>query len=458
MKRFLFPALFITLYACQYQNAPINTNQSLQAQSQTRNLSQELQTKLQSASPTRSLKHFTQPSSSDLQAIPQDPKNPLTPAKVQLGQLLYHDTALGLKSEYAQGMESYSCATCHHTAGGLQANRRQGLSDGAIGFGLRGEKRRPSPLLPPEKIDFQPVRTPAAINTAWQKNMLWNGQFGANGANAGTQALWQTRANSTLFPGIQSNHLGFDGVETQAIAGQDAHRLSLDKVKTIPAYQDLFAQAYPELPANKRITQINAGMAIAAFERTMLSNQSPFQRWLRGDQQAMSAAELRGGIVFVEAKCTQCHTGPALNSMRFEAKGLGDLIGNDVVGSNPNAEQHMGRASFTKKPEDMFKFKVPQLYNLADSPFYGHGGSIQSLEAFVDYMNKGQPQNPKVNRSQLSPSFKPLNLSATQMRDLVAFLKTGLRDPDLKRYQPNRVPSGNCMPNNDPESRRDLGC
>lgn len=422
-------------------------------------LSTELRTRLQSHAPQRDVGFFVQPESTQLNKIPQDPKNPLTPAKVKLGQLLYHDTGLGVKSESPAGMGSYSCASCHHAAGGFQANLRQGLGDGGLGFGRQGEGRFPNPQMPAEKIDFQPIRTPAAINTAWQKNMLWNGQFGANGANQGTEALWSRENQGTLFEGLEGNHLGFDGVETQAIVGQGAHRLSLRDVIQSESYQRLYAEAYPELPPAKRINQINTGLAIAAFERTMMSNQSPFQRWLKGDVNAMNTAQLRGGLVFFgKAGCVSCHTGPALNSMRFEAIGLKDLTGPDVLGSNPDAEQHLGRGGFTKQPEDFYKFKVPQLYNLADSPFLGHGGSIRSLEDFVSYMNAGVPENARVPAQQLAPQFKPLGLSDAEQRDLVAFLKTALRDPNLGRYQPESVPLSSCIPNADEVSRRDLNC
>ncbi len=471
MKRTLFLTAMslstglLVFNACQSRGtAPRLANPNTRFQSQAeaqaqQRLSQQLRQRLQQISPESGANYFIQPESHQLNAIPQDPKNPLTPAKVALGQMLYHDTALGIDSKYPEGVGTYSCATCHHVGGGLQANRRQGISDGAIGFGRRGEQRRPSPAIQPLDIDFQPIRTPAAINTAWQKNMLWNGQFGANGANKGTESLWNRRQNSTLFIGIENNQLGFDGVETQALVGQEAHRLSLEKVKTIPAYQDMFAKAYPNVPPAQRITPVNAALAIASFERTMLSNKAPFQRWLKEEPEAMSAAELRGALAFFgKGQCGTCHTGPALNSMRFEALGLKDLVGPDIIGSNPDADQHKGRGSFTGRAEDMYKFKVPQLYNLADSPFYGHGGSIRSLEAFVSYMNQGKPENPRVPTSQLASSFKPLNLSASEQRDLVLFLKHSLRDPQLIRYQPKRVPSGQCVPNNDPASRRDLGC
>ena len=115
----------------------------------------------------------------------------------------------------------------------------------------------------------------------------------------------------------------------------------------------------------------------------------------------------------------------------------------------------MGRGGFTKDPADEYKFKTPQLYNLADSPFYGHGATFGTLEDVVAYKNAGVPQ---VSNPNLSADFVPLGLTAQEQADLVVFLETGLYDNDLARYEPSLLPTGNCFPVNDDESRVDLGC
>lgn len=164
-------------------------------------------------------------------------------------------------------------------------------------------------------------------------------------------------------------------------------------------------------------------------------------------------------LFFGKAECANCHTGPALNSMKFEALGMSDLGGAGTSVSMKDAmDAGKGRGSFTGKTEDMYKFKVPQLYNLMQSKFYGHGGDLYSIKEVVDYKNKAEKSNNAVPDSQLSAEFKPLNLSEKEVSYLVKFLENGLYDENLERYVPASLPSGNCFPNADAQSIIDLGC
>jgi len=166
-----------------------------------------------------------------------------------------------------------------------------------------------------------------------------------------------------------NNNFGHEGLETQAIAGLTVHRMVVDEqvCQEFGMYEDLFDIAFPDWPQSTRYTARTAGMAIAAYERTLLSNQAPWQDWLRGNTSAMSDSEKRGAIAFFgKANCGSCHNGPALNSMSFHAIGMGDLNGAGIVNGNDN---DLGRGGFTQNPEDDYKFKTPQLYNLKDSPF-----------------------------------------------------------------------------------------
>ncbi|MBV6442980.1 MAG: hypothetical protein EPGJADBJ_04708 [Saprospiraceae bacterium] len=106
----------------------------------------------------------------------------------------------------------------------------------------------------------------------------------------------------------------------------------------------------------------------------------------------------------------------------------------------------------------MYKFKVPQLYNLKNTGFYFHGASKQSLREVVEYFNNGIPENPDVPAGQIAAQFRPLGLTGQEMTDLVEFLENGLYDPNLERYAPVQTLSGNCFPNNDPLSRVETGC
>ena len=400
---------------------------------------------------------FALPDETDLAAIPQDPLNPLTADKVTLGRLLFHDTALAANAVQAKGMGSYSCASCHHAAAGFQAGIPQGIGDGGSGFGRFGERRQRDTDYEPSELDTQPVRSPSVLNGAFQDVMLWNGQFGGTGTNAGTQARWA--------PGtpLATNVLGFEGLETQAIAGLTVHRMA-DGPQAVyeayPAYRVLFDAAFPERPADARATTETAGLAIAAYERTLLATGAPFQRWLRGDRAAMSSAQKRGAVVFFErASCVTCHSGPSLASTSFHALGMGELLGPGVFSDfNPTDPIHLGRAGFTGQDADRFRFKTPQLYNLADHGFFGHGATFNSIREVVAYKNEAVAQSSLVPADRLSPSFVPLQLSADEVDDLVVFLESALYDPELARYAPASVPSGHCFPNNDAQTRADLGC
>jgi cytochrome c peroxidase len=101
---------------------------------------------------------------------------------------------------------------------------------------------------------------------------------------------------------------------------------------------------------------------------------------------------------------------------------------------------------------------VPQLYNLKDAPFLGHGASFANVKSVLHYKNKAQPSNANVPRNQLAAEFVPLNLTDEEIHQLVTFVEGALYDPYLTRYVPSALPSGFCFPNNDPLSRLQMGC
>jgi cytochrome c peroxidase len=420
-------------------------------------LDQPLAELLEDLAPNRSLSFFQLPESDDFNRIPQDPNNRLTEEKVSLGKLLYHETGLARNPREAHGLGTYSCASCHFAEAGFQAGRHQGIGEGGTGFGLNGESRDRSQEYNVLNIDVQPIRSPTTLNAAYQIAMLWNGQFGARGVNVGTEYAW------TVGTPKEVNQLGFHGVESQAIAGLSVHRQLEDTsdVSDIAVYKDMFDAAFPDVAEQIRYNRVTAGLAIAAYERTLLSNEAPFQRWLKGEEDAMTPLEKEGALVFFgKANCASCHTGPALNSMEFHALGMGDIddCPEEVFLVASDAPEKLGRGGFTNRAEDMYKFKVPQLYNLKDSPFYGHGGTLRSLRDVVLYKNEAVPQRNGVPTAQLADEFIPLGLSEEEVDALTAFLETALYDPNLSRYVPESLPSGQCFPNADPASMEDLGC
>ncbi|MEY2924211.1 MAG: hypothetical protein RLZZ337_759 [Bacteroidota bacterium] len=410
---------------------------------------------LESRSPTGDLEGLMLPSSYNYSMIPQDTRNEITKYKVELGKLLFNETALSINPKNVISIGTYSCASCHHSAAGFQSGLRQGIGEGGLGFGLKGEGRVRNGTCADEEVDIQPLKSPSALNIAYQTNILWNGQFGANGLNVGTESHWK------LGTPIAVNHLGYDGVETQAIAGFDVHRLgtNIDLLKKDP-YKSYFEKAFPQYGpvenlATKKLVEL-IGLAIAAYERTLLADLAPYQQWLKGSQNALTENQKEGmRLFFDKAQCYQCHNGPALNSMQFYVQGFEDLKGPDILGGN-NQDANLGRGGFTKNSDDSYKFKVPQLYNLKDARFYGHGASFTSIQQVVEYMNNAVAENKNVPESMLENSFKPLQLTPKEIDQLVDFLTNGLYDAELQRYDPSFVPSGNCFPNNDVVSKKEI--
>ncbi|MEM9142845.1 MAG: cytochrome c peroxidase [Bacteroidota bacterium] len=393
------------------------------------------------------------PENDNLGDIPADPSNPLTQEKVALGQLLFHETGLGTVPEMQLGVRTYSCASCHNPGSGFQSGLRQGIGEGGIGFGQSGESRVVNPLYDADRVDVQAIRPPTILNAAFQDVVLWNGELGGVKTNAGTQANWT--------PGTprENNSLGFEGLETQAIAGMGVHRLSVspELVENGP-YKSFFDNAFPDVPEEYRYTDFQAAMAISSFVRTVMATEAPFQKWLKGDRRYLSEAEKEGALLFFgKANCYACHNGPGFNGMAFHALGMPDFNESQVHGEVPETVKK-GRGGFTNNPEDDYKFKTPTLYNLSDVQFLGHGGSFGTVKQVIEYKNNAIAENTDVPQSQLSEHFVPLELSPEEIEKLALFLNNGLRDPDLERFVPVTLPTGNCFPVADEEGRGDLGC
>jgi len=417
------------------------------------------------------LASFTLPASDDFANIPQDPNNPITSEKVLLGQMLYHETAIATDGFNGNLNGTWSCASCHHSVAGFKSGIPQGIGEGGSDFGADGSARVLAPgfdklsedstLVP----DVQPFTSPAVLNVAYQEVMLWNGQFGNQVDGIVNAGLAQ---DILATPGTRKiqNLRGFGGLEIQAIAGQGEHRLNTENnsvLQTNAGYIEMFNAAYPNGYDDSKEA---AALAIAAFERTILSNEAPFQRWLNGEADAMTDGEIEGATLFFgKAGCADCHRGPGLSSEAgatedemFFAVGFSDFDINSpqVTGTVTDANSR-GRGGFTGEVEDNYKFKVAQLYNLKDSNVFGHGASFQSVRDVVAYKNAGVPQK-VLPAGVLDQRFQPLGLTDDEVNYLVMFLEDALYDPNLSRYVPASLPTGACLIVADDESRDDVGC
>jgi len=417
-------------------------------------LDNQLENSIQGKSPNGTLDFYVLPNENDLHLIPQDPKNPLTPQKVELGKLMYHDTGLGQDPMKEAGRGTYSCASCHVSEAGFRPGNFQGIADGGVNFGIGGEDRVKNTLYSDDELDVQSARPLSMVNVAYVSNTFWNGQFGGGNVNEGTEDVWDLRDDTEL------NHLGFEGIETQNMDGLIAHRITINKeLLDEYGYTFLFDQVFADVPVEERYTITTASLAFSAYIRTILANRAPFQDWLKGDREALGYEEKKGAILFFEkAQCIQCHYNQNLGSSEFHALGVTDMDQIPSYNTSPDDRRNLGRGGFTLQPEDNYRFKVPGIYNLQGANFYFHGASKTSIRDLVEYKNAAQSENSRVPQDLISSKFKPIGLTEEEKNHLIAFLENGLQDPDLKRYVPTSVLSGNCFPNADEASQLDLGC
>ena len=416
---------------------------------------------MSATSPSGSYEGYILPESDDFFNIPQDPSNQITAEKVALGKLLYHETGMtSTETNKTDMVNTWSCASCHNGQNGFKSGIRQGIGEGGVGFDHRTFAEGMEEL-----ADIQPVTSPTVLNTAYQEVMLWNGQFG-NVIGGMVNIGIDPERHFTEGTPKEANIRQLAGLETQAVAGLGVHRMDVTSDDSIlsnnETYQMMFEDAYGTSRPDDMLEA--SALAIAAYERTILANRAPFQTFLRGDETALSIEEVEGAKVFFgKGGCAGCHNGPALSSPTgsmaqevFMTLGFNDLdMWEETVGVVNQATKE-GRSGFTGDDMEKYAFKVPPLYNLIDTTVFGHGGSFTSVEEVVRYKVAAVPQHPDVDT--VDYRFVPLDLSEEEINNLVTFLEISLHDPDLMRYVPTELPSGNCVTNNDEESRKDLGC
>jgi cytochrome c peroxidase len=284
-------------------------------------------------------------------AIPFPASDPYYEAKRALGETLFHDKRLSADGNFA-------CATCHDIG--------KGLSDGrvtAVGVPGRALARH----------------TPKLWNLAWAGPVFWDGR---------ARSLEEQVAGPIVAPDEMA----------QPIAPLIAH-LAADK-----GYARTFAAAFPD---NPRVTEENLKKAIATFERTLVSPPTRFDRWIAGDDAALSAPEVEGFRLFAgKAGCANCHAGWAFTDYAFHDIGL------------PSEDR--GRGAVLRLPAVEHAFKTPTLREIGRAAPYMHDGSLETLAAVVRHYAGGI-----VARPTLSPDLRrSLTLSEDERAALLSFLGT----------------------------------
>lgn len=310
--------------------------------------------------------------------------NPMSVEKVELGRYLFYDKRISFN-----GKES--CGTCHR--------QELAFTDGrAHAEGTTGQSH--------------PRSSMSLVNVAYAPTLTW--------ANPELRSLEEQALGPML--GEHPIELGLKGHEQEF----------LKAVRSDPVYQRLFPLVFGR--EGDIYTLENVAKSLAAFERTIISMRSPYDRYRwGGDQSAISDAAKRGEIVFnssERAGCFQCHGGWNFSGgIRFEgsrpAQGHGEFFN---TGASTYAEPNRGIFEYTLRPEDVGKFQPPTLRNIALTGPYMHDGSLATLEEVIaHYEAGGKMADP--NKSHI---LRPFRLTDTEKRDLIEFLES-LTDTELLR-------------------------
>ena len=365
------------------------------------------------------------------------PPSPGTPEE-ELGRLLFWDPILS-------GPMDVSCATCHHPDFAYADGRALSLGPGAVGLG-------------PDRVDLAggviPVaqrNSPTLLNVAYngldrQRRRRRGPRFTPLPADLETvnseraPMFWDRRARSletqALLPLTIREEMRGDAYPEEVAVDSVLARL-----REIPEYVNLFREVYGE---ETSIDATQVAQAIAAFERTLIAGNSPFDRFLAGDEDALTTQQRRGLDEFNEADCSDCHRGPMLSDFNMHAEG---------VAENP-------LLAVPDAGDGRFRFRTPTLRNVAVTAPYMHNGMIGTLEEVLEFYDRGRSENPNVSNrrrrrgdddrrdeapatpGRLSGRFRGVDdMTVQQQEDIIAFLEA-LTDPDFDRTIPPRVPSG----------------
>ena len=365
---------------------------------------------------------------SALPPTPQAPKdNPTTPAKVALGRLLFWDPLLS-------GPQDVACASCHHPQNGYAEDRDLSLGVTAIGL---GSKRRQAPG---SSIPIVKRNSPTVVNIAFSGSDE-SGRYDP----ATAPMFWDLRVKSLEKQALEplKAHEEMRGTtypEDEAVASVVA------KLQANAEYRRLFAGAFGgKQPVNAE----NLGRAIAAFERTLLANNSPFDRYMRGDRSAMTEEQVSGMKRFESVGCVKCHSGPMFSDYKLHVMGIPDnpaLPASDGGAQKPPcpASPQEPRTAASRAACDSYAFRTASLRNLTFTAPYEHNGMFRTLSDVVGFYEDargGRSRNPNVSSEKLDPLIRQLGDFDEEDVDLVEFLRA-LSDDSFDKTIPERVPSG----------------
>lgn len=366
----------------------------------------------QSERDSGSRKQKTVETLADLGALPLEVvhpnDNPTSKEKVELGRLLFYDPILS-------GSRDVACATCHQPE--FNYAEFMETSIGVNGMG-NGSKRR---FLAPNDIPFTKRNSQSVLNTAF--NGIANGQpYHAESA----PMFWDLRAKSleeqALLPIATLEEMRGHGVSEENILAE-----VMDRIRKVPEYRQRFAAVFAE--ETNLVTEKNLGKAIAAFERTLIANNSRFDQYMRGDSNALSMSEKDGLRLFLKTGCAKCHNGPMLSDFKLHTLGVPDSHNLKESDAGANGD---------------YAFRTPSLRNLRYTAPYMHSGKFANLQQvlqFYEDISGGKTPNPKVREEQMDTLATDMNVNFKDISRIVEFLNS-LNDDDFDKTVPEKVPSG----------------
>lgn len=352
-----------------------------------------------------------------LQILSEYDRAPHT-AAAELGRLLFWDPILS-------GEKDIACGTCHHPDFAYADGRDLSLGTGSVGLG-------------PARMDLSKGRIPTVKrNSPTVLNTAFNGvdeNGGRRRNRGGAPMLWDSRIRTLELQALEPLKAQ-EEMRGDAYSEAEAVDNVIARLQAIPEYVTLFRNAFDTTAA---IDAQQFGAALAAFERTLVAMNSPFDRFRAGDRDALTEQQRRGMETFDEVGCDRCHEGPMFSDFDLHAEG---------VRENPKlAEPDAG----TRR----FRFRTPSLRNVALTAPYMHNGMLRTLEDVLRFYDRGRSENPSVvNRrddddddndalASLSGRFRRVDdMSDSEQRDIIAFLRS-LTDSSFDRTIPARVPSG----------------
>jgi cytochrome c peroxidase len=387
---------------------------------------------------------------------------PVRPALVRLGQALAFDKVLS-------GNHDISCMTCHLPAFATGDDRSLSIGAGATGLG-------PQRVHPDNA--FIPRNSPPLFNLSSMQSFFWDGRVSKD-----EQGAFHTPAGSALTPAMtrvfefgaasaqplfpvasREEMRGFGGNELAALSDDHPEQIwagLMARLGRIPQYRRMFEQAYPGQRFGQ-MTFAHASNAIAGFVIDQLSfNNSPWDRFLAGNDHAMTPVQLQGAKDFMTARCSICHNGPALTDNKFHNVAVAQV--GPGKGDGVGGRDDYGRMRETGVATDQYAFRTPPLRNVELTAPYGHDGAFLSLRDFVDHYSESEAKLMSFTAGQLEPLLQGTLLQnksaimatrdvllndvvfAPQTVDEVTEFMKALTDPaarNLQRVVPGRVPSG----------------